>query len=125
YGLKVPERGIDDLSSVNVKGAVVVHIAATPTSLPGPLQAHFGSAGERWKMYKAAGAIGVVSVANPKSMDIPWARSTLARLQPAMSLADASLNETAGQQLAVTMNPAHADKLFAGTGHTFAMLLAL
>jgi Zn-dependent M28 family amino/carboxypeptidase len=125
YGLKIPERGIDDFAGVNLKGAVVVHIAATPKSLPGPLQAHFGSAGERWKMYKSAGAIGVVSVANPKSMDIPWARSTLARLQPAMSLADASLGETAGQQLSVTMNPAHADKLFAGSGHTFAELLAL
>jgi Zn-dependent M28 family amino/carboxypeptidase len=125
YGLKIPERAIDDFAGVNLKGAVVVHIAATPKSLPGPLQAHFGSAGERWKMYRAAGAIGVVSIANPKSMDIPWARSTLARLQPAMSLADASLSETAGQQLSVTMNPAHADKLFAGSGHTFAELLAL
>jgi hypothetical protein len=28
-------------------------------------------------------------------------------------------------QLAVTMNPAHADKLLAGSGHTFAELLAL
>src|SRR5262249_20047903 len=74
YGLRIPERAIDDFAGVHLKGAVVVHVAATPKSLPGPLQAHFGSAGERWKMYKAAGAIGVVSVANPKSMDIPWAR---------------------------------------------------
>ena len=125
YGLKIPERGIDDFAGVNLKGAVVVHISATPASLPGPLQAHYGSAGERWKMYKAAGAIGTLSIANPKSMDIPWARSTLARLQPAMALADASLSETAGQQLSVTMNPAHADKLFTGSGHTFAELLAL
>ncbi|MBW8865786.1 MAG: M20/M25/M40 family metallo-hydrolase [Acidobacteria bacterium] len=125
YGLKIPERGIDDFAGVNLNGAVVVHISATPSSLPGPLQAHYGSAGERWKMYKAAGAIGTVSIANPKSMDIPWARSTLARLQPAMSLADAALSETAGQQLSVTMNPAHADKLFGGSGHTFAELLAL
>jgi Zn-dependent M28 family amino/carboxypeptidase len=125
YGLKIPERNIDDFAGVALKGAIVVHISATPKSLPGPLQAHFGSAGERWKMYQAAGAIGVVSIANPKSMDIPWARSTLARLQPAMSLADASLSETAGQQLSVTVNPAHADKLFAGSGHTFAELLAL
>jgi len=125
YGLRIPERGIDDFAGVNLKGAVVVHISATPKALPGPLQAHFGSAGERWKMYKAAGAIGTISIANPKSMDIPWARSTLARLQPAMSLADGSLNETAGQQLSVTMNPAHADKLFAGSGHTFAQMLAL
>src|SRR5262249_47524445 len=125
YGLAVPERGIDDLAGLNVKGAIVVHIAATPKSLPGPLQAHFGSAGERWKMYKAAGAIGVATIANPKSMDIPWARSTLARLQPAMSLADTSLSDTAGQQLSLTINPAHADTFFAGSGHTFAELLAL
>src|SRR5262245_11465716 len=125
YGLRIPERGIDDFAGLNLKGAVVVHISATPKSLPGPLQAHFGSAGERWKTYKAAGAIGVISIANPKSMDIPWARSTLGRLQPAMSLADTSLVETAGQQLSVTMNPAHADRLFAGSGHTFAELLTL
>src|SRR6185312_4390505 len=124
-GLRIPERGIDDFKNVSLTGAVVVYISATPTSLPGPLQAHFGSAEERWKMYRAAGAIGTISIANPKSMDIPWARSTLARLQPAMSLADASLSETAGQQLSVTMNPAHADKLFTGSGHTFAELLAL
>src|SRR5258708_10689698 len=125
YGLSIPERSINDFAGVNLTGAVVVHIAATPKSLPGPLQAHFGSADERWKMYKAAGAIGTVSIANPKSMDVPWARATLARLQPSMALADRTLDEAPGQQLSVTMNPAHADKLFAGTGHTFAELLAL
>ena len=125
YGLKIPEQQIDDFAGVNLKGAIAVYISSTPKSLPGPLQAHFGSAGERWKMYRAAGAIGAVSIANPKSMDVPWARSTLARLQPAMSLADATLDEASGQQLNVTMNPAHADKLFAGSGHTFAELLAL
>jgi Zn-dependent M28 family amino/carboxypeptidase len=58
-------------------------------------------------------------------MDIPWARSTLARLQPAMSLADATLDDAPGQQLSITMNPAHADKLFEGSGHSLAELLAL
>jgi Zn-dependent M28 family amino/carboxypeptidase len=125
YGLNIPERQINDLEGLPMQGAVVVYISATPASLPGPLQAHFGSTGERWRMYKAAGAVGTISVANPKSMDIPWARSTLARLHPQMALADASLDDTAGQQLAVTMNPAHADKLFAGSGHTFAEILAL
>jgi hypothetical protein len=125
YGLRIPESGIDDLDGLNLKGAVVVYISATPKSLPGPLQAHFGSAAERWKMYKAAGAVGTISIANPKSSDIPWERSTLARLQPSMSLADPSLEDTQGQQIAVTMNPAHADKLLAGSGHTFAELLAL
>ena len=95
YGLNIPERNINDFAGLNLKGAIVVYISATPKSLPGPLQAHFGSAAERWQMYQAAGAIGTISIANPKSMDIPWARSTLARLQPAMALADPSLDEDA------------------------------
>ena len=125
YGLRIPEQRIDDWRGLNLKGAVVVYIAAAPRSLAGPLQAHFGSAAERWKMYKAAGAVGTISIANPKSMDIPWERSTLSRLAPQMSLADPSVDETAGQQLSVTWNPARADKLFAGSGHTFKELLAL
>src|SRR5262245_2069769 len=125
YGLSVPEQNINDLQGLNLKGAIVVYINATPRTLPGPLQAHFGSAAERWKMYKAAGAIGTVSIANPKSMDVPWARSTLSRAQPSMALADASLDETGGQQISVTMNPARADKLFEGSGQTFAELIAL
>jgi Zn-dependent M28 family amino/carboxypeptidase len=125
YGLNIPERNINDLAGLNLKGAVVVYVAATPASLPGPLQAHFGSAAERWSMYQAAGAVGTISIANPKSMDIPWARSTLARLHPAKALADPALQDAPGQQLSITMNPAHADKLLAGSGHTFKDLLSL
>jgi Zn-dependent M28 family amino/carboxypeptidase len=125
YGLNIPERQINDFAGVSLKGAVVVYISSTPASLPGPLQAHFGSAAERWQMYKAGGAVGTITIANPKNMDIPWSRSTLARLQPAMSLADAALDDAPGQRIAITMNPAHAEKLFAGSGHTFAEQLAL
>jgi Zn-dependent M28 family amino/carboxypeptidase len=42
-----------------------------------------------------------------------------------MALADESLSGNDGQQLAVTFNPARAEKLFAGSGHTFAEILAL
>jgi Zn-dependent M28 family amino/carboxypeptidase len=125
YGLNIPERNLNHFAGVDLKGAVVVYVSSTPKTLPGPLQAHFGSAGERWKMYQAAGAIGTISIANPKSMDVPWARSTLARLQPSMALADASLDEASEQKVSVTMNPAKADKLFAGSGRTFAEILAL
>jgi len=72
YGLNIPERRINDLAGLNLKGAIAVYIAATPKSLPGPLQAHFGGAVERWKMYQAAGAVGTISIANPKTTDIPW-----------------------------------------------------
>jgi Zn-dependent M28 family amino/carboxypeptidase len=129
YGLSVPEAKFDDLADPAVrgalKGAVVVSISGGPSSIPGPLRAHYQSARERWTALQAAGAIGSISIANPKSMDVPWARQTLARLQPAMVLADASLQEGRGQQVSIAMNPAHADKLFAGSGHTFAELLAL
>jgi Zn-dependent M28 family amino/carboxypeptidase len=36
-----------------------------------------------------------------------------------MSLADPALDESRGLKLMVTVNPAHADKLLAGSGHTF------
>ncbi len=56
-------------------------------------------------------------------MDIPWERSSLARFMPSMSLADPAMDEGRGVKLYVTINPAHADKLFAGTGHTFREIL--
>ncbi len=125
YGLRVPERHFDDLAGLDLKGTVVVFLGGGPSSIPGALRAHYQSAGERWAALKQAGAIGTISLANPKSMDVPWARATLARLQPAMALADPALDETAGQQVSVTWNPAHADTLLARSGHTFAELLAL
>ena len=124
-GLNIPERQINDLDGLKLKGAVVVYIGATPRSLPGPLQAHFGTASERWHMYRAAGAVGTITIANPKSVDVPWSRSSPQRLQPAMSLADATLDEYQGQQVAITMNPSYANMLFEGSGHTFEELLAL
>jgi Zn-dependent M28 family amino/carboxypeptidase len=125
YGLRVPELSFDDLSGQDLNGKIAVYLAGSPSNIPGPLRAHYQSAGERWAALKRAGAIGTISIANPKSMDIPWARATLARLQPSMVLADPALDDNAGQQLSVTMNPAHADKLLAASGHTLSELLAL
>ena len=68
--------------------------------------------------------MGIATIQNPKSMDIPWSRASLARLMPSMSLADPSLDETAGLRLAITINAEHADKFFEGTGHTIAEILA-
>ena len=73
---------------------------------------------------KRLGAIGIVSIMNPRHMDIPWERAALARFMPSMSLADPAMDETRGMKLAVTINPPHADKLLAGSGHTFEEILA-
>jgi Zn-dependent M28 family amino/carboxypeptidase len=58
-------------------------------------------------------------------MDVPWSRIALNRAQPSMELADPVFNETAGEKVSMLMNPAKADVLFAGTGHTFGELAAL
>ena len=123
WGLTVPEAKHDDLAGIDVRGKVVVLLAGGPPSIPAPLLAH--SQRVRWEALRRAGAVGIISISNPRAMDIPWERSMAARLQPSMALADSALSETRGQRLAVTFNPARAEKLFAGSGRTFAQMLAL
>ena len=123
YGLQIPEARHDDLAGLDLKGRVVLLLTGGPSSIPGPLLAHYQNT--RWAYLKAAGAVGVVSIQNPKGQDIPWDRSKLARFLPSMSIAEPALDETTGQQLAVTVNPAAAEKFFEGSGHTFKDILAL
>jgi hypothetical protein len=124
YGLVVPEVGHDDLGGLDLEGKVALHFTGGPEHIPGPLLAHYQSAGERWSALKRAGALGAVAIQNPRGQDVPWERSKLARFLPAMELTDPALNDTAGQKVAITLNPDHAGKIFAGTGHDFAALLA-
>ncbi len=124
YGLTVPEMNYDDLAGLDLHGKIAVYLRGGPASIAGPLGAHVQSAGERWKSMKKAGALGLAEILNPKSMDIPWARSSLARFQPSMSLADPALQETSGVQFSLQINPFRADKFFQGTGHTMEEILA-
>ena len=123
YGLHIPEVGHDDLAGLDVRGKVVLLLTGGPSTIPDTLLAHQSNL--RWASLKRAGAIGVVAIQNPKGQDIPWERGTLARLLPSMVLADAPLDDSHGQQLAVTVNPAKAEMFFTGTDHTFAALLQL
>src|SRR5262249_789462 len=105
YGLTVPEAKYDDLEGLDLRGKIAVFVPGGPPSIPGALRAHYESAGERWKFLQRAGVIGIVSIANPRTMDIPWERQSLARLQPSMSIADRAMDETAGLKLSVAANP--------------------
>ena len=125
YGLRVPEMHYDDLAGLDLKDKVAVIFSGSPADMPGALASHYQSAGERWKALKEAGVVGVITIQNPAAMDIPWERQRLSRNRPAMNLADSSLVDTAGQELAVTFNPAKADKLFQGSGHSFQEILDL
>jgi len=125
YGLKIPEQNYDDFSDIDVKGKLVVILSGSPSEVPSALASHYQTGSERWKTLKAAGALGMISIPNPASMDVPWARISLNRAHPTMDLDYPEFNETAGEQLVAVINPASADKLFEGSGHTFAELAAL
>jgi Zn-dependent M28 family amino/carboxypeptidase len=125
YGLKIPEKNYDDLAGLDLKGKVAVLLSGSPAEIPAPLASHYQTAAERWKSFREAGAVGIITIANPASMDIPWSRISLNRTHPSMELVDPEFNETAGEELALYFNPAKADKLFAGSGHSFQDLAEL
>ena len=125
YGLKIPEQNYDDLAGLDLKGKIVVYIAGSPADTPTALSAHYQTALERWKSLKAAGVIGTIAIPNPASMDIPWSRIALSRTHPSMDLVGKEFDETAGLKLVIDLQSANAEKLFAGSGHTFAEIAAL
>lgn len=125
YGLRVPEKGFDDLAGLDLKGKIAVLLSGSPETIPGPLASHYQTAAERWKILRAAGVIGIITIQNPASMDIPWSRMSANRTHPSMDLADPAFNETAGLKTYLIFNPEQAEKLFAGSGHTFAEIAAL
>lgn len=140
YGLHLPEAKYDDFDSPEVpwaslRGKIVVYINGGPADLPGPLKS-FARTSPLAHALADAGAAGSISIPTPKSMDFPWVRVAANASQPGMRLApdpkDAAvaarhpaLADVHNTRFSATFNPAEAEKLFAGTGHTFAELLAL
>src|ERR1700757_81493 len=125
YGLTVPEQHYDDLAGLDLKGKVAVIVTGSPSEIAGALAAHYQSSAERWKAFRKAGAVGIIGVPNPASMDIPWSRMSVNRTHVSMTLADPNFDDTAGEKLSVIFNPAHAEQLFAGSGHSFDEIAAL
>ena len=122
YGLDIPEAGYNDLKDPALRGAVAVYLQGGPSNISGNLRSHYSSGEERSKAMKAAGVVGVIYVPNPANMEFPWARSKGNRLQARMWLADPLLS-TPGSPFGATWNPAKADELFEGSGHTIAEIL--
>ncbi len=123
HGLVIPEIKHDDLTGLDLKGKVAVVLTGLPPGSEGPLGSHYSNS--RWQGLRAAGAIGTLQIQNPKGQDVPWERQMPTRFLPQMALADPSMDEGAGQVLNAPVNPAHAEKLFTGSGHTFKEILDL
>jgi len=125
YGLRIPEKNYDDLAGLDLKGKVVVILSGAPEEIPGALSAHYQSAAERWRTLGQAGAVGIVSLSNPNRIEVPWSRFAGNRTRPSMALVGPEFNDTAGEKLSMVFNPANANLLFDGSGHTFAEILDL
>jgi hypothetical protein len=125
YGLRVPEIHYDDFARLDTRGKIAVYMAGAPAELSSALAAHYQTGGQRWEALKAAGMIGAIAIANPKHMDIPWSRQASNRFQATMQLGAPGLNETAGESIAIAWNPAHADELLTGSGHSLDELVNL
>ena len=140
YGLHLPESNYDDfnykeLPLASLKGKIVVYINGGPADLSGALKSYARTA-PLAKALADAGVLGAISIPTPKSMDFGWDRVASGASQTGMRLAatptDAAiaaahpaLADHHGTMFSATFNPAEAEKLFAGTGHTFAQMLAL
>src|SRR5277367_295243 len=96
-----------------------------PANIPGPIKSSSRAAQEMTPFLEGRGVVGIISIPNPKSMDIPWSRMALSASQPGMWLADADLQNSHGPMFTATFNPQSAEKLFAASGHSYHELLGL
>jgi Zn-dependent M28 family amino/carboxypeptidase len=130
YGMSIPEAHYDDLAGLDLHGKIAVYVnAAGPVEANGNVKSHFSSSAERWATLKRAGAIGSASIPNPR----PDAQQQGGRggagagrgsftPPPTVVLADRALQDSAGQQVAMTITRTGVEKFFAGSGHTYAEL---
>jgi Zn-dependent M28 family amino/carboxypeptidase len=124
YGIHLPEAGYDDFKDLPVKGAIVVLLVGGPETLSGAQRAH-AFAENLPRFLEAQGAVGVISIFNPKAREVPWERMKAASFQPGMMLEERALRRYQRPIFSATFNEAVADKLFQNSGHTFGELTAL
>ena len=131
YGLVIPEVKYDGLAGLDLKGKIAVYVnAGGPVEASGPVKSHYSSGVERWAAFKGAGAIGIATIPGGRGANGAGAGNAAATgaaaggggrggPQTSIALADPALQETAGQQVVVTIGRPGAEKLFEGSGHTF------
>ncbi len=134
YGLVIPEAKYDALAGLDLKGKIAVYVnAGGPVEASGPVKSHYSSGAERWAAFKRAGAIGIATIPGGRGANGAGGANAGANTDAAaaarggggrgpqisIALADPALQETAGQQVVVTVGRPGAEKLFEGSGHTF------
>ena len=128
YGLRVPEYGYDDFAGLDVRGKVVVTLGGAPPGVPGTVAAHYSSLDVRIANLDRLGAVGSISIMNPRLEEVPWARVSAMRSQftTIMDLADRDVSIYGnGRKVAAVVNSEHAATVLGITAERMAELLEL
>jgi Zn-dependent M28 family amino/carboxypeptidase len=121
YGFHLPEAGHDDLAGLDLRGKVAVVVSGRgPERLSGALTAH--ARADRTEQLLRRGTVGVITINTTGEQ--PWAATSRTAVMPGMYPADPAIRALRGPFLTAMMNPEAADRLFAGSGHSFAEIAA-
>ena len=103
-----------------------------PSAVHGPLKAYFRTPAIRWRALHAAGAIGLITITEPRNLPNGAANPQRASeprgsrsTRPVEQLADPELWPLAGAKLSATVPDSSAAECFAGTQHTWDELQTL
>lgn len=139
YGLSIPEAGWDDFKGLDLQGKIAVYVNAfPPVTVSDNVKSHVNTADQRWLALKAAGAIGVATIAGPRPAgatrgrgQAPAGRGENAAPgagrgraggpfppRPVVQLAEAALRASSGEAVAITLTSSGAAAVLAGSGHT-------
>jgi Zn-dependent M28 family amino/carboxypeptidase len=123
YGLHIPEAGHDDFAGVDLKGKIAVVISGGPAEISGALKAH--ARRDRARLLSERGAAGLLSLTTAKAVEIPWTRAMAQAGQSGMYFADPALRDVKTDFFSASFNTDSSERLFAGSGRTFAEMSAL
>ncbi len=126
YGVSSPTR--DDYAGLDVRGKIVAVVRGAPGGLDSEEAAHFGGLPTKAAIAKAKGAVGIIALQTPDvAARMPMAK-TVATAQPtSVSWAEADGKGHiigGGVPTLATLSAAGAEKLFAGSGTSWAKAAA-
>jgi Zn-dependent M28 family amino/carboxypeptidase len=123
YGLHMPEAGHDDFAGVDLRGKIAVFVSGGPASVSGALKSH--ARAERARLLAERGAVGAISLTTPRQTETPWERAAAGALQSGMYFVDPEVRPVPVPFFEASVNPAEAERLFAGSGRRFSQVAAL
>ncbi|MDR7295443.1 Zn-dependent M28 family amino/carboxypeptidase [Pelomonas aquatica] len=128
YGITAPRFGLDDYAGLDVKGRIVVVLSGRPPGMPNEEGAHFGNARTKQELAARHGAIGLVTLATPRSEIV--APFHLARQYADSTAMDWQAtdgrggSEVPGMLAVATVSVQAAPRLLVGLGRGYAELVA-